>query len=436
MSFRLADLKKSVRKTKDGHHVIPSRLEGRGATFKIEFVLQQFEDHVGRPRRMLDPDMLLDFVGDARLGRGLVATLGQWYRMRARTFAEVLEDRGAGLLNHGIAGPVDLRACLYAAVNRGGKGYLDPEGETLCWQGQARALGARRETLAKLMLLDRPEEAILVRTGPRPTAADVMAAYNARAHTTLLRSATDIMLECDAHPMRLERAARVWADALEVEWEVTDGTLRLLGRADALGCWTRHGRRVERAALELLALAELGVHAVRGHVEVAEKSPAFRWTTGVLPLLGAECGSPLYEKLPEQVAALAVRLRRERDRAHAGAWNIRRAAHVLGVEGGVCLPHLELRRGDLSLYLRLAGPELAEGAVEALLPFQAKTPVALVAWSGEESDPVTLQFAGEQPVAHALEEVLAALEARAERSREQPVVSTERERRRTLRPAA
>src|SRR5947207_3202568 len=133
-----------------------------------------------------------------------------------------------------------------------------------------------------------------------------MAAYNARAHTTLVRSATEVALECDAHPARLERAARVWADALEVEWEVTGGTLRLLGRADALGCWTRHGRRVERVALELLALSELGVRAVRGRVEVAEKSPVFRWTAGVLPLLGAECGSPLHEKLPEQVAALAV----------------------------------------------------------------------------------------------------------------------------------
>src|SRR5947209_11903997 len=116
MSFRLADLKRSVRKGKEGHVVAPVRLEGRPPAFRIEFLLQQFEDHVGRPRRMLDPDSLLDFVGDARLGRGLLATLAQWYRMRARTFDEVLEawypggGPPAGLAKHAIAGAVDLRA--------------------------------------------------------------------------------------------------------------------------------------------------------------------------------------------------------------------------------------------------------------------------------------------------------------------------------------
>src|SRR5439155_16751446 len=150
---------------------------------------------LGCPRRMLDPDALLDFVGDARLGRGLLATLAQWYRMRPRTFAEALPDGGARLQEHGIAGPIDLRAWLFTAVNRG-SGYLDPVAEALFWQGQARALGVRREALQKLMGLDRSEEAVLVRTGPAPTAADVMAAYNARAHTTLLRSAARVTLRC------------------------------------------------------------------------------------------------------------------------------------------------------------------------------------------------------------------------------------------------
>src|SRR5438876_466556 len=102
MSFRLADLKKSVRKTKEGYQVTPTRLEGRPPAFKVQFLLQQFEGHLGCPRRLLEPDSLLDFVGDARLGRGLLATLSQWYRLRARTFAEVLEDGGAALREHGV----------------------------------------------------------------------------------------------------------------------------------------------------------------------------------------------------------------------------------------------------------------------------------------------------------------------------------------------
>jgi hypothetical protein len=69
MSFRLADLKKSVRKGREGYQVTPARLEGRPAAFRIEFLLQQFEGHLGCPRRTLDPDSLLDFMGDMRLGR-------------------------------------------------------------------------------------------------------------------------------------------------------------------------------------------------------------------------------------------------------------------------------------------------------------------------------------------------------------------------------
>jgi hypothetical protein len=410
MSFRLADLKKTVRKARDGYQVTASRLEGRPPAFRIEFLLQQFEGHLGCPRRMLDPNALLDFVGDARLGRGLLATLSQWYRMRARTFPEVLEDGGARLLEHGIAGPADLRAWLYSAVNTSGKGYLDPEAEPLFWQAQARALGFRRDDLRKLMLLDQPEEAVLVRTGPPPTAADVMAAYNARAQTTLLRSAREIRIHCETPAPALERAARAWADPLEVEWRVEAGSLILAGRADALGSWTRHGRRVERAALELLALPDLAPHELQGRLTIGDRECTFLWKQrDTLALLGAGRGAPLEDGLPDRIAALATALRRERDRSGDSAWAIRRATHLIGVEGAVFLPHLELRRGDLSLYLRLQGPRLGSGELEALAPFTGKTPFGQVEWSGSEHDRLTLHLAGREPVCCGSDELLAAL---------------------------
>jgi predicted nuclease of restriction endonuclease-like RecB superfamily len=417
MSFRLVDLKKSVRKGREGYQVTPARLEGRPAAFRIEFLLQQFEGHLGCPRRMLDPNSLLEFVGDARLGRGLLAALSQWYRMRSRSFTEVLEDGGARLREHGIAGPIDLRAWLYAAVNRGGQGYLDPDTEPLFWKSPSRALGFRRQDLQKLMLLDRPEEAVLVRTGPPPTAADVMAAYNARALTTLLRSAVEVELRCEAPPPLLERAARAWADPLEVEWRAEAGALRLLGRADALGCWTRHGRRVERAALELLALPELAARELRGRLEIGERRCQFRWTSEALSLLGAGQGGSLGDGMPDRITALAADLRRERDRNDDRAWRIRRPSHLLGVEGGVFLPHLELRRGDLAVYLRLAEPSGEESAAVALAPFRRKTPVARVSGSGEAESAVLLQFAGEKPERCAPGDVLSTLAARLEHLR-------------------
>jgi hypothetical protein len=431
MSFRLADLKKSVRKGKEGYQVTPARLEGRPAAFRIEFLLQQFEAHLGRPRRTLDPEILLDFVGDARLGRALLATLSQWYRMRPRTFAEALEDGGARLLARGITGPVDLRAWLYGAVNRDGSGFLAPEEAALFWQGQACALGAGRELLPKLMSLDRPEEAILVRTGPPPSAADVIAAYNARAHTTLLRSATDLALRCSAPRALLERAARAWAGSVDVAWRVERDTLHLFGRADALGCWTRHGRRVERATLELLALSDMGGRALSGRIHVGERSCRFVWSEEVLATLGAGRGGPLREEMPDQVAGLATSLRRER--AADAAWSVRRPLHLLAVEGGVCLPHLELRRGDQSLHLRLAAEDPAGDEPRMLAPFRDKTPVVLVAWPGDAGDTATLQLVGEPAEACAPHQLLGALARRLDRLAEAAATATERRR---LKPAA
>ena len=436
MSFRLSDLKKSVRKGREGYQVSPARLEGRPAAARLEFLLQQFEGHLGCPRRMLDPHNVLEFVGDARLGRGLLATLSQWYRMRPRTFAEVLADGGARLREHGIAGPIDLRAWLHAAVNRGGSGYLDPDREALFWKSQSRALGFLGQDLQKLMLLDRPEEAVLVRTGPPPTAADVMAAYNARALTTLLRSAVEVELRCRAPARSLERAARAWADPLEVEWRVEAGTLRLLGRADALGCWIRHGRRVERAALELLALPELAAHELRGRLEIGDRKCHFHWTAETLALLGARGGSSLVEGLPDRISALAADLRRERDRSGDPSWSIRRPSHLLGVENGVFLPHLELRHGDLALYLRLAGPGGEESAALALAPFRRKTPVALVGGSCEAEAPITLHLAGEKPESYAPGQLLSPLAARLEQLREALPVSLSPSRRQPERQAA
>lgn len=398
MSFRLADLKKTVRKGKDGYVVAPARLDGRPHAFRIEFLLQQFDDHLGHARRELDPESLLEFVGDARLGRGLLATLSQWYRVRPRTFAEILdrhqppEQWRSRFLAHGIESPVDLRACFFAAVNRGADGFLDPEAESLFWQQQSRALGVRREGLVRLMYLDCPEEAVLVRAGPRPSAADVTSAYNARAHTTLLRSAREVTLRSAASSTMVERAARTWAETLEVEWRAERGDVTLSGRADVLGSWTRQGRRVERAALELLAHPELRFEEVRGRIDIAGRDCGFHWKADTLAALGSGAGGPFVDELPEQCGAFAAVLRRERERSGDTGWGIRRAGHLVGVSGAVCLPHLELRRGDTSLFLRLAA---GNARSPWLQQFRGKTPVASIAAPADREDRWCLSFPGE-----------------------------------------
>lgn len=410
MSFRLADLKRSVRKGKEGYQVTPGRLEGRAAEFKIEFLLEQFEAHLGRPRRELDPAVLLDFVGDAREGRGLLATLSQWYRVRPRTLEEVLMPRyprgewKEAFAERGITDAVSLRAWLYAAVNHADPGFLVPERAPDFWAGEAETLAVRPDDLPSLLVLDQGDEAVLVRTGPAPTAADVAAAYNARAHTTLLRSATDVTLYCAAAPDMLAEAADAWVRPLGVEYTLDEGGLRLLGKADALGCWTRHGARVERAVLELIHLRELRVRELRGRVRVGERDCRFLWKGEVLGMLGGGQGASLTGPA-EKVEALAAALRKERDRGTAGEWSVRRGAHLVGVEGGVFLPHLELRRGDARLYLRV---EAGCPSADAWPPFQSKTPVATIQVDAA-NQPMALQFPGAEPQACATGAVLEVL---------------------------
>jgi hypothetical protein len=233
------------------------------------------------------------------------------------------------------------------------------------------------------MRLDRAEEAILICTGPPPRAEDVMAAYNARAHATLLRGAAEVAIRCAASPAELRRALGGWPAALGVDARIERESLLLYGRPDATGSWARHGRRVERAALELLASPALSPREVRGQLTLGERACRFRWEGETLTLLGADRfpggADATGDDLPERVVAVAAALRRARE--EGARLSIRRATHLVGVEGGVCLPHLELRDGDDGLYLRVAGPEALALAGESIRAFHGKTPLALVSWS-------------------------------------------------------
>lgn len=376
MSFPLSDLKKHVRKTKDGHQVTPTRLETRQHAFQVEFVLQQFDQHIGQPRHTLDPDTLLHFIGDPKMGRGLLSTLTQWYRVRPRTFAEVLGREPKGRLCQerlavkGISSAMELRSWLFDSINRAGDGFLDPDNAELFWRLQARILGVQPEGLRKLARLDRPEEAILVRTGPRPEAQSVMATYTARAHTTLLRSAHEVTLRCGASTGEVGETTRAWCEALDIEWRQSGSDVTLLGRADALGCWTRHGRRVERAVLELLARTDLRIREVRGRLPIGDRICAFTWKDEALALFSAYSSGP---GAPERIDEAAQALRKERERSGADC-SIRRASHLVGSRKSALLPHLELRQGDRSTYLRIE----TDDQPEVRDAFTGESPLALL----------------------------------------------------------
>ncbi|MCA1595610.1 MAG: hypothetical protein LC772_04190, partial [Chloroflexi bacterium] len=78
----------------------------------------------------------------------------------------------------------------------------------------------------------------------------------------------------------------------------------------------------------------------------------------------------------------------------------------------VFLPHLELRRGDTCLYLRVG--QVGETAAETLEPFVRKTPVALGCFLEDDPDRVLLQFPGLPPETVRAGEVLTAVSSHLE----------------------
>src|SRR6266581_3430889 len=106
MAFRLADVKKTVRSRSDGHRYIhPKLLEGPAVSAQVGLALAYLHARLGRPRREVDPEML-------------VICLRHTYRWRAQELADVLEVKDlARLAARSIRTPCDLRLFLYDTLN-------------------------------------------------------------------------------------------------------------------------------------------------------------------------------------------------------------------------------------------------------------------------------------------------------------------------------
>src|SRR5215510_3424335 len=103
MAFKTADFKKTTRAS-DGERVLyPYQIKDDRYTASIGYAIAYYERMVGRRRAEFEAETLLEFFGDARLARGLVACLAHTYAWRAQTLAEALGDEtarslwGAGL---------------------------------------------------------------------------------------------------------------------------------------------------------------------------------------------------------------------------------------------------------------------------------------------------------------------------------------------------
>src|SRR3954469_3061015 len=127
MAFKTNDFKKTTRTT-DGERVLyPYQIKDDRFTASIGYAIAYYERMVGRRRGEFEAETLLEFFGDPRLARGLVACLARTYAWREQTFGEALGERPARLLwRAGLTNPAALRAKLYGLANGRYRGVILP----------------------------------------------------------------------------------------------------------------------------------------------------------------------------------------------------------------------------------------------------------------------------------------------------------------------
>jgi predicted nuclease of restriction endonuclease-like RecB superfamily len=406
MAFKPSEFKKTSRGSGEGRQIYPHQIRDERHAAAIGFAVAYFERMVGRRRAEFEAEALLEFFGDPRLARGLVAVLAATYSWRPLTLAEALGDEAAdALARAGVSRPAELRARLYALANARHDGFLAPDERPAALRALCAELAADAERrrawaqadppppaaltppqIERALTLDAEDEQVLVKLGAAPTAAEVAERYNFHSLETALAYAESARLRLSGDIWTILRSAHNLARRYRITYSVgaLPGSLfdnrldlTLHGRRDALGGWGRAGRRLARALLRLLA-AHPGA-AVEGEVltHAGGGRAALRLDAKLLRALGA-AGAPGDADAWDDAEAdeLQRAWGRALVRGRTGGWRLRRDPAPL-VGGAVVVPDFALRRGDAAVALCLAPGRAAAESLAAGLKASSAPAVVL-----------------------------------------------------------
>src|SRR4051794_14246132 len=123
MAFKTGDFKKTTR----AGVLYPYQIKDDRFTASISYAIAYYERMLGRQRGEFEADTLLEFFGDPRLARGLVACLGRCYAWRQQPFAEIVgAGPAADLGRQNLGTPMGMRARLYSVANEHFGGMVLP----------------------------------------------------------------------------------------------------------------------------------------------------------------------------------------------------------------------------------------------------------------------------------------------------------------------
>jgi hypothetical protein len=347
VSFRLADVKKTVRTRLDGERYLhPKLLDDELVGGQVRLALAYFQSRLGRARRDMDPETLVRIFGDPKIARGIVSCLSGAFHWRAQTFPEVLDPgRLAWLHRRGIATPGDLRLYLYDTVNAGGAGFLPYDREEHLFP-IARRLRLTPVKLDQLAALDAEEHAVLVGMGAVPEPDEVVALYNFQVVDAVLRHSAEVELHRVGVAAR--QALARCCEAQGVEYRCEDDTVILQNRADAFGSYARWGARLSRALYTAAGATPALLGRGRARVEGLGKPATYLLERSTLRALTGGTGVVRAgDALPEMVDSWA----RQRPGGGAG-WRLLGTPEPAARPGvGLVLTTLACRRDETQVLL-------------------------------------------------------------------------------------
>jgi hypothetical protein len=384
--LRLGDLRKTTRRTGDSglRTVYPRFLRDRSLAPRIDLAIKYLESMLGRRRRDLDAEVMVQLFGDHKLARCIVACLGESYRYRVPAFAELFTPaQCAALAKRGIEDASGLRLWLYRRVNAELPGFAGTAERAQFLRAAAETLTIAPDALETLLTLDTPANAILFRDGTRPGSDDTIARFNYATTAALLANASIVRVSLARVSPAAETILQICRLA-GVHGDLTARELVLHGQQDALNTWARHGARLVRL---LSALLVCGLPARAAEAIVANPNGEnwlFHLDADTLGYLGMQKLSAVDEtaaldallSLWQRADGLAADFAALRRTGSTGGWALRRAAGPL-VVADVVVPALFIAsRGGVRVPLMPA--PAGQAARDNLARLARRMPLVLV----------------------------------------------------------
>ncbi len=393
MAFRISDFKKTTRKVDNRRILYPYQIRDDRYTAAIGYAIAYYERMVGQRQSAFESETLLEFFGDARLARGLVACLGRTYIWHTRSFAEAFGDTTASILRKaGMDTPAQLRARLYGLANGRYGGFILPHERAEALELLCANLPFNADQFEHGLILDRDDQRILVKVGPTPTPQEIIARYNYHALETALQHAESLRLCLGGSIWHMIRSVHNLARRYNLSYQI-DGSPRTLfdsqvdlvlsGQRDALGRWTTSGRRLARVLLRLLATHPDSLRSGEATVHLGSQSYVLRLDARALRVLGVAAA----ETPPDSLAwhadpgeAFRRAWGRMFLRGKTDGWRLGRDPEPVVGSGVLVVPDFVLRRGHERVAVCLPTSRSATAALlRDLASLETPSPICVVA---------------------------------------------------------